>query len=118
MVPAVGSIRRFRQRTRVDLPLPDRPMTTKVSPRSMSSETSCSPTVWPVCSRISSLVLSFCSSGRMVSGSGPNTLLRLRISMNAISDCLFRGVQAAAVAGGHAVHDDRQDHDGEARLEP
>ena len=30
--PAVGSIRRVRQRISVDLPLPDSPMTTKTSP--------------------------------------------------------------------------------------
>jgi hypothetical protein len=30
--PAVGSTSREMQRTRVDLPLPERPMTTKVSP--------------------------------------------------------------------------------------
>ena len=37
---AVGSISRVRQRTSVDLPLPDRPMTTKTSPGRTSNETS------------------------------------------------------------------------------
>ena len=32
-VPAVGSTSRVRQRTSVDLPLPDSPITTNVSPR-------------------------------------------------------------------------------------
>ena len=36
--PAVGSISRVRQRTSVDLPLPDRPMTTKTSPGRTSNE--------------------------------------------------------------------------------
>ena len=38
--PAVGSIRRVMQRTRVDLPLPDRPITTKTSPGLTSNDTS------------------------------------------------------------------------------
>ena len=38
--PSVGSISRVRQRTSVDLPLPDRPMTTKTSPGLTSNETS------------------------------------------------------------------------------
>ncbi len=33
MWPLVGSIKRLSMRTRVDLPEPDRPMTTKISPR-------------------------------------------------------------------------------------
>ena len=38
--PAVGSISRDMQRTRVDLPEPDRPMMTKISPDAISSVTS------------------------------------------------------------------------------
>src|SRR5947208_2764587 len=38
--PAVGSISRVRHRTRVDLPLPDRPMTTNTSPEATSNDTS------------------------------------------------------------------------------
>ena len=38
--PAVGSTSRDRQRTSVDLPEPDRPMMTKISPARMSSVTS------------------------------------------------------------------------------
>ena len=45
--PAVGSIRRIRQRTIVDLPLPDSPMITKVSPRFTWNETSCRPMTLP-----------------------------------------------------------------------
>ena len=35
--PADGSIRRARQRTSVDLPEPESPMMTKISPRETSS---------------------------------------------------------------------------------
>ena len=47
-VPAVGSISRVRQRTSVDLPEPDRPITTKTSPGATSKETSLTPTTQPV----------------------------------------------------------------------
>ena len=46
--PAVGSMRRVMQRTSVDLPLPDRPMTTKTSPGQTSNETSRRATIEPV----------------------------------------------------------------------
>ena len=39
--PVVGLMRRLMQRTMVDLPLPERPMTTKVSPSYTSKLTSC-----------------------------------------------------------------------------
>ena len=45
--PAVGSISRIRQRTMVDLPLPDSPMITKVSPRFTWNDTSCRPMTLP-----------------------------------------------------------------------
>ena len=41
------------QRISVDLPLPDSPITTNVSPRPTSNETSRTPIVWPVSARIS-----------------------------------------------------------------
>ena len=40
------------QRINVDLPLPDSPITTNVSPRPTSNETSRTPIVWPVSARI------------------------------------------------------------------
>ena len=42
--PSVGSISRLRWRISVDLPEPDRPITTKISPRSTDRETSWRPT--------------------------------------------------------------------------
>ena len=59
--PAVGSMSRVRQRTSVDLPEPDRPITTKTSPGATSNETSLTPTTQPVFSS---------SSGRGRSASG------------------------------------------------
>ena len=48
IVPDVGSISLVTQRTSVDLPLPERPMTTKTSPRLTSNEMSRDATVQPV----------------------------------------------------------------------
>src|SRR4051812_37973864 len=49
--PAVGSIRRISVRTSVDLPDPERPMTTKTSPGYTSNETSRTAATQPVFSR-------------------------------------------------------------------
>src|SRR5450755_827356 len=64
--PAVGSISRVRQRTRVDLPLPDRPITTNTSPWATSKVTSRTATVVPVLA---------CSSAVGRSASGVPTIL-------------------------------------------
>src|SRR5919202_4080780 len=53
-VPALGSMSRLSSRTRVDLPDPDRPMTTNSSPRSTSKPTSWTASVLPVRRWISS----------------------------------------------------------------
>jgi hypothetical protein len=53
IAPAVGSISRISVRTSVDLPEPDRPMTTNTSPGQTSSETSRTAIVQPVFSRSS-----------------------------------------------------------------
>src|SRR3546814_13509909 len=62
--PAVGSISRFSMRTSVDLPEPDRPITTKISPASTLTDTSCTPTVMPVSARLASLLCPSASSRR------------------------------------------------------
>ena len=60
-VPAVGSISRVSSRTSVDLPEPERPITTNTSPGATSNDTSRMPTTWPVFSW-SSLRDSFASA--------------------------------------------------------
>ena len=47
--PAVGSIKREIQRTSGDFPLPESPITTKVSPVFTSKETSLTAMTCPVC---------------------------------------------------------------------
>ncbi len=73
--PAVGSISRVRQRTSVDLPEPDRPITTNISPGATSKLTSRTAAVQPVRSS-SSRRLSAHSSGEpgTVSAFGPEHL--------------------------------------------
>jgi hypothetical protein len=43
-LPAVGSTSRLIRRIRVDLPEPERPISTKISPSGTSNDTSCTPT--------------------------------------------------------------------------
>ncbi len=59
-LPWVGSISRVRQRTRVDLPEPESPITTNTSPGATSKETSRTPTTQP-CFSFSSARDSFSS---------------------------------------------------------
>ena len=79
--PVVGSISRIRQRMRVDLPLPERPMTTNVSPRDTSKLTFCRATTQPVSSWISALVLSAYSGVMTDLGFFPNTFHSDRTDM-------------------------------------
>ena len=73
-VPLVGSVERVRQRTSVDLPEPDRPITTNISPCPTSKLTSRTAAVQPVRS-ISSRRESAHSSGDpgTFSAFGPKT---------------------------------------------
>src|SRR5918911_4792804 len=57
MSPAVGSISRLMQRNKVDLPLPESPMTTKISPLFTSKLASKTPIVAPVSCSSSALLL-------------------------------------------------------------
>src|SRR5690606_11303501 len=76
--PAVGSMSRVRQRIRVDLPDPERPMTTKISPGSTSKETSRTATVHPVASRTVSRSWRSYSLPMMPSAFLPKIFHRLR----------------------------------------
>ena len=53
--PEVGGCSRFRQRTSVDLPEPERPITTKISPAPTLNETSLTATTQPLRFRTSAL---------------------------------------------------------------
>ena len=71
--PAVGSISRIRVRTRVDLPEPDRPMTTNTSPGQTSIETSRTATTQSVFSRSSPRGRYASGEPTRRSGCGPKT---------------------------------------------
>ena len=72
--PDVGSIKRLICLIKVDLPEPDKPIHTNVSPSSILSDTLSKPTVCPVFSKTSSLVAPSCTIGRIFFGEGPNIL--------------------------------------------
>ena len=75
-VPAVGSMSRVSRRTSVDLPEPERPITTKTSPGATSKPTSRMPTTWPVFS-CSSLRESWASGLFMIASAfGPKIFQR------------------------------------------
>ena len=76
--PAVGSIKRVKHRTSVDLPEPERPMTTKTSPSATSKETSLTAATHPVCSNSSGLLNCAFGVPMMELGLGPKTFHRLR----------------------------------------
>ncbi len=67
MVPAVGSMRRLNSRTMVDLPEPDSPMITKISPRMTEKLASKTPMTWPVFSNTSALEAPALTSAMAVS---------------------------------------------------
>ena len=76
--PAVGSMSRVMQRTSVDLPLPDRPMTTQTSPGRTSNDTSRSAIVEPVLRRSSSRDRSASGVPMILCSAGPKTFQRFR----------------------------------------
>ncbi len=86
MLPAVGSMRRLMSRISVDLPEPERPMSTKISPSRTEKLASRTPTTLPVCWKICSLSLPARSSSRACSGRLPKTLKRLlTVILSAVS---------------------------------
>src|SRR5919204_5833646 len=73
MFPAVGSISRLMQRNKVDFPLPESPMTTKISPLFTSKLASKTPIVAPVSCSSSALLLPARRSASACSARRPKT---------------------------------------------
>jgi len=91
-LPAVGSTSRLTRRINVDLPEPDRPISTKISPSRTSNDTSCRPTTCPVRLNTSSFVAPAAIMSSACYGLLPNTLHRpstttLGASIETISSC-------------------------------
>ena len=76
--PCVGSINRVMQRTSVDLPEPESPITTKTSPGATSKETSRTAIVLPVFARNSCLDSKASGVPIIASGFDPKTFHRFR----------------------------------------
>ena len=87
--PLVGSIRRLRRRTNVDLPEPDNPMMTNISPSSMARLAFCTPTVNPVLSKIWSLFIPDPNNSKARLGCSPNILYRFFTSSLIAMQYLF-----------------------------
>jgi hypothetical protein len=85
--PAVGSMSRVRQRTSVDLPDPDRPITTNTSPGATSKVVSRTAAVQPVLASSSrrDSAVSAASVGTR-SALGPNTFHRSRTEITGSAD--------------------------------
>ena len=82
--PLVGSMRRVSRRTRVDLPDPDRPITTNTSPGATSNETSFTPTTLPVFSLSSARESSASGVPMTRSERGPKIFQRLSTDRAAV----------------------------------
>ena len=87
--PSVGSINLFKCLIKVDLPDPDNPIHTNVSPSSIESETLSNPTVCPVFSKTSSLFAPLLTIGNTSVGEFPKILYTFLISIFGIDYFFF-----------------------------
>src|SRR4051812_37710339 len=106
--PAVGSINRVRQRTRVDLPEPDRPITTNTSPGATSKLMSQTAARQPVVFNNSARGIDASSGvvGTRPAVLPPNTFQRLRTEMSGGASAPRRSRRSpngGAVGAGAAV---------------
>src|SRR5262245_37129542 len=118
--PRVTLLRPLTQRRSDDLPEPDRPMSTRISPSLTKSEASWTATRLPVRSWMTSRPSPVSSSARASSGVGPKTTSTCskRIAAVAlIGSRLARLATGRAALAQHAVEDDGEDDDCEAGLD-
>ena len=103
ILPAVGSWSRFTQRRRVDLPEPDRPITTKISPSATSMLALFTPTTWPVRSRIARFEQpALSNSSASPPGSAPKIFVTLASSTLANLPSRSQAWCEALASAGHA----------------
>ena len=119
--PSVGSISRLRWRISVDLPEPDRPITTKVSPRSTEIETSSRASTFLVFARSSSLLIPARTSCERLLRRGAEDLGEMPCLDQGHRGQLLTltvGLEAPAEGLAGAVEDDGEEHDGEPADQP
>ena len=87
--PAVGSIKRVKQRTKVDLPDPDKPITTKTSPGATSKDTSLTAAVFPVFALNSERERLASGEFTIFSGLSPKTFHKPRTEIAELVLCKF-----------------------------
>jgi len=90
--PAVGSIKRLTNLIRVDLPLPDKPIITNISPCSTEKDVWLTPTVIPVFLNISSFFSPFFKRFNPSSGLLPNIFVIFFTSILPINNSLLKNV--------------------------
>ena len=102
--PAVGRCRPLRRRNRVDFPLPDRPMTTKTSPRRISRLRSSRASTHPCSRRRASRSAPARRRSSARSGRGPKTLDTDETWISGVS-CTMRysGRRSGTSAGGRPL---------------
>jgi hypothetical protein len=67
----------FTARTSVDLPDPERPISTTISPRATSNVAPMTPTIWPLSRLISAADMPCVDQRNAFDGRGPNTMSTL-----------------------------------------
>ena len=77
------------QRTKVDFPEPESPITTKTSPGATSNETSRTAIVFPVCARSSERDKSANGEPTTLSAFAPNTFQRFRTEIIGASETIY-----------------------------
>jgi len=88
-LPALGSIKRLINLTKVDFPLPDNPIITNISPEKTLNDTWFTPTVIPVSFKISAFVFPPSNSFIPSFGFLPNTLVNF---LTSIFNILFTSI--------------------------
>src|SRR5690606_27918751 len=101
----------------VDLPEPDRPISTQISPSLMVRLAPLTPITCPVASRISERSLPASSSGRALAGCSPKTMSTLSKVTTSRAVVMSAPSRAAFATPHHPVENDGEHDDRQASLE-
>src|SRR5215204_240595 len=114
--PRATLLRPLTARRMVDLPDPDSPMSTQISPVSMARSMPAAPSTAPVWARISSRDLPWSMRASAFGALAPKTMSRF---LNSTAGVLppMSVARPALRALADAIEHDREEHDGEAGLE-
>src|SRR5882672_635481 len=111
--PRVTLLRPFTQRISDDLPEPDRPISTRISPSLTNSEASCTATRLLVCSWMASRPAPLSSRANDCWGDGP----KITSTCSKETAGMWSALRLRRRALQDAVHHDREDDDGKAGID-